>query len=205
MPGAEGARWLMLAGMATATLAPTTPHAPSATPSPERWDWPQLLSFCHAVARSHTDVRHEAEEAAQEAAARVWRYRDECRAPSDPRPWIATIVRREVHRLGAARSARREVLLGDLPEPAAECAHIAGAPDRAAIDAALRSLRPGDQRILLLRYARDMTQPAIARALGVPEGTVKIRLHRARSRLRDAFQASDGTGKQTAAVGIRVP
>lgn len=195
----------MLAGMATGTSPPTTSQTHSAGASPERWDWQQLLSFCHAVARCHTDVRHEAEEAAQEAAARVWRFRDECRAPSDPRPWVATIVRREVHRMGAARSARKEVLLGDLPEPAAECAHIAGAPDRAAIDAALRSLKLADRRILLLRYGRDMTQPAIARALGVPEGTVKIRLHRARSRLRTAIQAGDGPAKQTSAVGIRVP
>ena len=112
MPGAEGSRSLMLAGMATGTSPPTTAQTPSVDGSPERWDWQQLLSFCHAVARCHTDVRHEAEEAAQEAVARVWRYRDECRAPSDPRPWVATIVRREVHRMGAARSARKEVLLG---------------------------------------------------------------------------------------------
>jgi RNA polymerase sigma-70 factor (ECF subfamily) len=205
----------MLASMATTPFAPIElvpggstgprrPHLDAA--SPDRWDWQQLLAFCHAVARSQTDVAHEAEEAAQEAVARVWRFRDACRLRSDPRPWVATIVRREVRRLGAARRARNEVLVDEVPEPAAECAHLSRTADRAAVSAALASLPAGDRRILLLRYGRDMTQPAIARALGVPEGTVKIRLHRARRRLRAVMQPPDDAGaKQPAAVGIRVP
>jgi RNA polymerase sigma-70 factor (ECF subfamily) len=35
-----------------------------------------------------------------------------------------------------------------------------------------------------MRYAEDLTQGAIARRLGIPEGTVKVRLHRARAKLR---------------------
>jgi RNA polymerase sigma-70 factor (ECF subfamily) len=35
-----------------------------------------------------------------------------------------------------------------------------------------------------LRYVEDLTQGQVAARLGVPEGTVKVRLHRARARLR---------------------
>jgi RNA polymerase sigma-70 factor (ECF subfamily) len=35
-----------------------------------------------------------------------------------------------------------------------------------------------------MRYGEDLTQAEVARRLGVPEGTVKVRLHRARRRLR---------------------
>ena len=35
-----------------------------------------------------------------------------------------------------------------------------------------------------MRYEDDLTQAAIARSLDLPEGTVKVRLHRARNKLR---------------------
>jgi RNA polymerase sigma-70 factor, ECF subfamily len=35
-----------------------------------------------------------------------------------------------------------------------------------------------------LRYEEDLTQAGIARRLGIPEGTVKVRLHRVRDKLR---------------------
>jgi RNA polymerase sigma factor (sigma-70 family) len=38
--------------------------------------------------------------------------------------------------------------------------------------------------MLHLRYAEDLTQGEVARRLGMPESTVKVRLHRARRRLR---------------------
>ena len=38
-----------------------------------------------------------------------------------------------------------------------------------------------------MRYEEDLTQPAIAARLGIPEGTVKVQLHRARVKLRRAY------------------
>jgi RNA polymerase sigma-70 factor (ECF subfamily) len=35
-----------------------------------------------------------------------------------------------------------------------------------------------------MRYGEDLTQTEIAKRLAIPEGTVKIRLHRLRARLR---------------------
>ena len=35
-----------------------------------------------------------------------------------------------------------------------------------------------------MRYQEDLTQGAIALRLGIPEGTVKVRLHRVRAKLR---------------------
>ncbi len=40
-----------------------------------------------------------------------------------------------------------------------------------------------------MRYEEDLTQPAIAARLGIPEGTVKVQLHRARLKLRRAYVA----------------
>jgi RNA polymerase sigma-70 factor (ECF subfamily) len=43
---------------------------------------------------------------------------------------------------------------------------------------------------VLLRYWADLTQPEVARLTKLPEGTVKVRLHRARQRLRAALEAA---------------
>jgi RNA polymerase sigma-70 factor, ECF subfamily len=39
-----------------------------------------------------------------------------------------------------------------------------------------------------MRYEADLTTAQIAKRLGMPEGTVKIRLHRLRTRLRGELQ-----------------
>ena len=49
---------------------------------------------------------------------------------------------------------------------------------------ALRALRPDERNLIRLRYVEDLTHGELARRLGMPEGTVKVRLHRARNRLR---------------------
>jgi len=43
---------------------------------------------------------------------------------------------------------------------------------------------------VLLRSWADLTQPEVARLTALPEGTVKVRLHRARLRLRVALGAA---------------
>jgi RNA polymerase sigma-70 factor (ECF subfamily) len=42
--------------------------------------------------------------------------------------------------------------------------------------------------LLLLRYGEDLTQPELARRLDLPEGTVKVRLHRIRKRFAEALE-----------------
>jgi RNA polymerase sigma-70 factor, ECF subfamily len=59
--------------------------------------------------------------------------------------------------------------------------------DRADLQAALEVLSERERSLLSLRYEEDLTQPAIAARLGIPEGTVKVQLHRARLKLRRAY------------------
>jgi RNA polymerase sigma factor (sigma-70 family) len=63
---------------------------------------------------------------------------------------------------------------------------------------ALLQLRPVDRDAFTLLALSDLSYPEIATALGIPEGTVGSRIHRARQRLREeitAFEAnmSEGT------------
>ena len=50
---------------------------------------------------------------------------------------------------------------------------------------ALATLTEIDRRIIVLHYFADMPLPCVADDLGVPLGTIKARVHRARKRLRE--------------------
>ena len=122
----------------------------------------------------------------QEALARAWLRRDACRSPEAPLPWVLEITRNEARRaLGRdARRSSHELVTALARAPDCEDRELAGTALRVSVEQALGTLAAGDRRLLRLRYAEDLTQGEVARRLGVPEGTVKVRLHRARRRLR---------------------
>jgi RNA polymerase sigma-70 factor (ECF subfamily) len=117
-----------------------------------------------------------AEDAAQEALLRAWRRQDGCRDRDHPGPWLRRIATNE-----ALRIVSRDREAADDLEIA-----IAG-PDRAQelfVRDLVKRLEPADRRLVYLRYWADVPVDEIARRLQMPEGTVKIRLHRARASLR---------------------
>jgi RNA polymerase sigma-70 factor, ECF subfamily len=122
---------------------------------------------------------------AQEALIRAWRMRRSCRS-ADPSAWVRQIARNESLRARARTPHHAD--LEQVPEAADEDDAVEGMPDRLDVDAALRGLDPLDRRLLALRYEADMTQPKIAEVLGMPEGTVKVRLHRARRALAESME-----------------
>jgi RNA polymerase sigma-70 factor (ECF subfamily) len=113
---------------------------------------------------------------------RAWRRRSTLRDAERRNQWLATIVRNEAFR----QHARVR------PDPTATIEFYEGEEDKrvlaavelADLHAALQALSDRDRRLLEMRYEEDLTQAAIARRLGIPEGTVKVRLHRARAKLR---------------------
>lgn len=60
-----------------------------------------------------------------------------------------------------------------------------------AIAAALRSLSDGDRHVLLLFAWADLSYQEVAEALGIPVGTVRSRLNRARKKMRAAIPELD--------------
>jgi len=66
------------------------------------------------------------------------------------------------------------------PEQAAQQGELAQA-----MSAALSRLRPEYREVVVLRYQEGLTHPEIAGILGLPSGTVKTYLHRARKELAE--------------------
>ncbi len=62
-----------------------------------------------------------------------------------------------------------------------------------AIGGALSRIRPEYREVVVLRYQEGLTQPEIAEILGLPAGTVKTYLHRARKELAEIL-AGQGWG-----------
>ena len=151
------------------------------------WDWTAARAFCLREARRVLGSSSEAEDAAQEATIRAWRNRSSCREADRSEAWLATIARREALRLAAAR---KPLPLDCCPDPGGP-SHEADALDRVAVRQALERLAPRDRSLVFGRYWADLTQDQLAQALNLPEGTAKVRLHRARAQLRRSFQATE--------------
>ena len=106
-----------------------------------------------------------------------------CRAEDGPHAWVAQIARNEAFRsLGRASPDPLEDEGGAIHGIDDE--RLASAADRLDLRGALAGLNAMDRALVWLRYEGDLTQPAIAERLGMPEGTVKVRLHRLRAALR---------------------
>lgn len=107
-------------------------------------------------------------------------------------PWLYGIAanllrqqRRGQARQGAAlRRLGARVGLAPLPHDGL-ADRVAAEQLRPVLDAALGAMRPEEREVVLLVAWEDLTYEEVAAALGIPVGTVRSRLHRARRRLRE--------------------
>lgn len=101
---------------------------------------------------------------------------------------MLTITRNEaLRRLGK----RRETLIEEPSEQLGGhwSAELERVPLRLDVERAMAALSADERLLLDLRYQEDLTQEAVAERLSIPEGTVKVRLHRLRHRLRETLQS----------------
>jgi RNA polymerase sigma-70 factor (ECF subfamily) len=118
----------------------------------------------------------------------------------DARPWLYGIAtnlvgqhrRDEAHRLRLRRAAI-------VPDSGETChadrvaAVVTAQAARDALTAALATLSPPDRDVLLLIAWEQLSYEEVAAAVGIPVGTVRSRLNRARKKIRQALRGSDPT------------
>jgi RNA polymerase sigma-70 factor, ECF subfamily len=149
------------------------------------WEWGEAHRVCLRLAYRYAKNPSEAEDIAQDALLRAWRRRSTLRETDRRNQWLATIVRHEAFRQHAR--IRPDPTSTIETQEGVEDAQVIATVELADLHAALKVLSERDRELLELRYTEDLTQQAIARRLGIPEGTVKVRLHRARDKLRRAY------------------
>lgn len=146
------------------------------------WAWDEVRSLCVRYARRYARNANEAEDIAQDALLRAWRRRSTLRDPGSRKQWLGAIVRNEAFREHARNRPAPVDTLED--QYGADDERVLAAAERADLHAAIERLNERDRQLVHLRYDEDLTQTAIAHRLGIPEGTVKVRLHRVRAKLR---------------------
>lgn len=151
-------------------------------------------AYVYALAYRVLGNPQEAEDAAQEAFVRAWQALPKFRAQSRFGTWIYRIVtnlccnrlpklRRELAAIGEEEIPERADLHSGLPESGLESGERRQWLHRQ-IDALPESYR----LLITLRYQRDLAYEEIASVTGLPLGTVKTGLFRAKERLRSALE-----------------
>ncbi|MEV2216600.1 RNA polymerase sigma factor [Streptomyces sp. NPDC050997] len=175
------------------------------------WDEPEAFAALfdrHADSVHRYAVRRLGAEAAEDVMAETFttafqqrfRYNTEL---ADARPWLFGIATNLISRHRRAE-ARRLKAIGRLPSGALGDQAEETVADRVAarvsaqavgreLAGALARLPARHRDVLLLVAWADLGYGEVARALVVPVGTVRSRLHRARRKVREALGGSDPT------------
>jgi RNA polymerase sigma-70 factor, ECF subfamily len=148
------------------------------------WDWKRAQHVCLRESTRVLGSGPAAEDAAQEAVLRAWRQRHQCHDPDRPEAWLRKIALHEAMRIASRRAESA------LDEAAgAELAAETPDPDREIyVRDLINGLAPLDRTLLYMQHWNDLRVHEIAMTLRMPEGTVKIKLHRARARLRQMME-----------------
>jgi RNA polymerase sigma factor (sigma-70 family) len=131
----------------------------------------------------------DAAEVIAETFATLWRRFDRCPQDDELRPWLFGVARRVIanqrrgqrrrsalsERLAANVDLGTTVLTDEVPSELAR---------------AFASLSESDRELLSLVAWEGLTREELAVALGTNRAAVRLRLHRARKRLRDALPAT---------------
>ena len=101
--------------------------------------------------------------------------------------WLYTILV-NFRRMDVRRKAANMLdFTDDMPDAPADAPSaadtLAAAEDAAAVRSAVAALPEIFREVVVFRYFEDLTVPEIAQVLGVPEGSVKSRLNRAKERI----------------------
>ncbi|HPD17036.1 MAG TPA: sigma-70 family RNA polymerase sigma factor [Planctomycetota bacterium] len=145
-----------------------------------------------AVAYRMTYDAAAAEDLTQEVFLRVWRKLDTFRLGEPLKPWLLRIATRVCINALKKRRPALMATVGDeesepieLPSTQPDACETASQAEVAAhLERAIAEL-PDDYRLIVtLRHVEELSYEQIAAALELPLGTVKVRLFRARERLR---------------------
>lgn len=150
------------------------------------------LNQTYRVARAILGGVEEAEDATQEAFLSAWRNLPSLRDADRFDAWFGRIVVNAC-RMSVRRRPRMTVVstdhLGEAEHPGAEDRGVHRLASADALQRAFDRLGIDQRRILALRHLEGRSMAEIAGLLGIPVGTAKWRLHRARLALERAIEA----------------
>lgn len=161
---------------------------------------PALLATCRRILRNDEDARDAVQETFLSAFRSIGTFEGQARVYT----WLHRIaVNACLMKLRSRRSRPEESLEGLLPRFLEEGHHVVHPPawcdradrllqrreEREHVRACVDALPESHRLVIVLRDVEEMTTEETARTLGMTEGAVKTRLHRARQALRTLLEA----------------
>jgi RNA polymerase sigma-70 factor (ECF subfamily) len=139
-----------------------------------RAHYSDLVAMAYALGGDLAD----AQDLVQEAFCRAWRRWDVVSGYDKPVAWVRRVA------INLASSRWRQLRTARFHQRLERAADVPGLePDHVALVAAMRTLPIPQRRAMVMYYVADMPVNDVAAELGVPPGTVKSMLHRARTAL----------------------
>ncbi len=152
----------------------------------------------YTLAHRLTGNEEDARDVAQEAYLRAWRGIGKFRGEAQFSTWLyritANAAATHLRKRRRHRTESLDNLVGDPVElhPDASPAAVAeGHELLSRLSAAVDALPPKLRQVVVLRDVYALPHEAIAAELGISEAAAKVRLHRARRKLRDALDGRE--------------
>jgi RNA polymerase sigma-70 factor (ECF subfamily) len=150
----------------------------------------RLFSVAFRILR-HTQ---RAEDATQQALVAIWRQLPQLRDPDRFEAWSYRLLVNASY--AEHRRRGHETSFADLPHGAMEDP-FASIDDRDQLERGFRRLSAEQRAVLVLQHYLNLSHAQMADVLGVPIGTVRSRLHGARTSMRAALEADARPGPAT--------
>lgn len=186
--------WIDTLPNATASLDIALEQKQEASRIVER-EFEQRLADCsplaYRVALGALHSQSDAEEVAQEALVRAYRHFSRLRDPARFQAWLVRVTWRlaiDRQRSAARRERREQAALANEPVPLTVEETALSREFQARLEQAVDSLPEKLRRVVILAAIEGYDMRETATILGLPEGTVRSRLHRARQLLSEKLR-----------------
>ena len=152
-------------------------------------------NFVFSITLRYTDNREDAEEIAQDVFVKAYRSLSDFRGASKFSTWLYTIVttscitflrkkKLDTHSLDNERVFE----LADSQDSGFRANQVEQKSRIAMVNDAIKLLNPDDAKMITLFYKGEQTLEEIGQIMGIEPNAAKVRLHRARQRLKEKME-----------------
>jgi RNA polymerase sigma factor (sigma-70 family) len=152
-------------------------------------------NFVFSITLRYTDNREDAEEISQDVFVKAYRSLSDFRGASKFSTWLYTIVttscitflrkkKLDTHSLDNERVFE----LADSQDSGFRANQVEQKSRVAMVNEAIKLLNPDDAKMITLFYKGEQTLEEIGQIMGIEPNAAKVRLHRARQRLKEKME-----------------
>jgi len=155
----------------------------------------QYQNFVFTICMRYTHSREDAEEIAQDIFVKAYRCLADFRGDSKFSTWLYTIVNtscitflRKKKLETKSLDDERVFAVADNMDGSMRANQVEQKSRIAMVNQAIQLLSPDDAKIITLFYKGEQSLDEIGNILGIEPNTVKVKLHRARQRLKEKME-----------------